>query len=232
MRRLIAFSLIATVFLAIGCKKDEPTPPSTDRTLLHIVSVVPNDTFDLTFDYYNADDVVIKDFVYGRNFPIVGYADMLASGTPDAYGNGKLYLSASRQPFIDIKPDTLMPPRDLILEKDQKSTVCIADSAGLMRFLKIKDEFDFATDTTNAVRFINLSNNQAIASLTSTNGNIAISNVAFWTNTAFSNFPHGQYDLELKDSNGTVLSSIGMWLGGRTAYTFFAVGNTLGYFTN
>ncbi len=232
MRRLIAFSLIAAVFLAIGCKKDQPTPPSTDRTLLHIVSVVPNDTFNVTFDYYNADDVVIKDFVFGRNFPIVGYADMLASGQPDAYGNGKLYLSASKQPFLNEKPDTVMPPRDLILEKDQKSTVCIADSAGLIRFLKTKDEFSFPNDTTNAVRFINLSNTQATASLSSSNGNIAISNIPFWTNSAYSNFPHGQYDMSLKDSNGAVLSTISLWISGNTAYTFFAVGNTLGYFTN
>jgi hypothetical protein len=230
MRRSIALALFAAALLAVGCKKDDPTVEDKGRTFLHVVSAVPNDTFNITFDYWNADDVVIKDFVYRRNFPIVGYADMEAGGTPDEFGNGKLYLSASRQPFIDIAPDTLMPPRDILLTKDEKSTICIADSAGSMRFLKIKDEFDFATDTTTAIRFINLSNTQVTASLASADGSINIANVAFWNSSTYSNAPHGQYTVELRDGSGTVLSSVSLWLGGRTAYSFFAVGNSLDYF--
>jgi hypothetical protein len=152
MKRSIVFALIATALLAIGCKKEDPTPPVKDRTLLHIVSLVSSDTFDLTFDYFNADDVVIDDFVFLRNFPIIGYADLEAGGTPDEFGNGKLYLSASRQRFIDVKPDTLMPPRNIVLTKDEKSTICLGDSAGKLRFLKIKDEFSFPHDTITELR--------------------------------------------------------------------------------
>ena len=232
MRRSIAFGLIAIVSLAVGCKKVDPTTPSNDRTLLHIMSAVNQDTFNLTFDYFNADDVVINDFVFNRNFPIIGYADMLAAGTPDEFGNGKLYLTASRQHFLDVKPDTTMFPRELLLAKDEKSTICLADSASKIRFLKVKDEFSFATDTTTTVRFINLSNSQPNASIVSAGGALAISNIPFWTTSPFTNFPHGQYDIELRDASGTLLSSVSMWLSGRTAYTFFAVGNTLAYFVN
>jgi hypothetical protein len=230
MRRSIALALIATSLLAVGCKKDDPTPPTKDRTYLHIMSAVPSDTFDLTFDYFNADDVVIDDFLYRRNFPIVGYADLEASGTPDEFGNGKLYLSASRQRFLNVKPDTLMPPREIVLAKDEKNTICLADSAGKIRFLKIKDAVEYATDTTTALRFINLSNTQATASLGSTDGRISISNIAFWNNSAYVNLPHGQYDVELRDASGTVINTVSLWLSGRTAYSFFAVANGLDYF--
>jgi hypothetical protein len=233
MRRSIAFFIIATALLAVGCKKDEITTPSNDRSFVHIVSAVWQDTMDLTLNYYNADDVVIKDFVFGRNYPFVGYADLLAAGTPDEFGNGKLYMGATRQRYINVKIDTLMPPREVVLNKDERSTICIADSMGSMRFLKIKDEaISYATDTTTAVRFINLSNLQATASLGSLDGRISIPNVAFWRNTAHINFPHGQYVMELHDAAGVVLSSTTLWLSGRTAYTFYAVDNQIAYFVN
>ncbi|MEY3443867.1 MAG: hypothetical protein RLZZ519_2148, partial [Bacteroidota bacterium] len=82
MRRLFALTLIATALLAVGCKEDDPTNPERSRSYLHIVDAVAADTFNLTFDYYNVNDVVIKDFVFQRNFPIVGYADMEAGGAP------------------------------------------------------------------------------------------------------------------------------------------------------
>ncbi len=218
--------------MAVGCKKDDPTTPVKDRSFMHVVSVVPNDTFDLTFDYFNSDDVVIDDFIYLRNFPIIGYADLEASGVPDEFGNGKLFLSASKQYYINVKPDTLMPPRDLILAKDEKSTICLGDSMGKLRFLKIKDEFSFGTDTTSAIRFLNLSNGQATASLEATNGALSIPGVAFWSSSQFSNLPHGTYDLELHDAAGALLQTVTVRLNGRTAYSFFAVGNTLDYFVN
>lgn len=230
MRRLFALTLIATTLLAVGCKKDDPTNPDRSRTYLHIVDAVIADTFNLTFDYYNVNDVVIKDFVFHRNFPIVGYADMEAGGTPDEFGNGKLYLTASRQPFLDVAPDTIMAPREVELVKDEKSTIVLADSANSVRFLKIKDEFTFATDTTAGIRFINVSNLHPTATLASADGAIAIPNVAFWDNSDFAYFPHGQYDIELRDSNGGVMMTISLWLSGKTAYSFFVAGNTLGYF--
>lgn len=232
MRRLFALTLIATALLAVGCKKDDPTNPERSRSYLHIVDAVAADTFNLTFDYYNVNDVVIKDFVFQRNFPIVGYADMEAGGAPDEFGNGKMYLTASRQPFIDIAPDTIMDPREMELVKDEKSTMVLADSLGSIRFLKIKDEFSFPTDTTAAIRFVNVSNVHATASLASADGAISVPSIAFWNNSDFINFPHGQYDIELRDANGIVVSTISLWISGRTAYTFYATGNTLGYFLN
>lgn len=232
MRRLFAFTLIATALLAVGCKEDEPTNPERFRSYLHVVDAVVDDTFNLTFDYYNANDVVIKDFVFQRNFPIVGYADMEAGGAPDEFGNGKLYLTASRQQFIDIAPDTIMEPREMELVKDEKSTLVLADSASNIRFLKIKDEFSFPNDTTAAIRFINVSNLHATASLASADGAISVPNIAFWNNSDFINYPHGQYDIELRDANGIVMSTVSLWLSGNTAYSFYVVGNTLSYFLN
>jgi hypothetical protein len=232
MRRFFAFTMIATALFAVGCKKDDPTNPERSRTYLHIVDAVLADTFNLTFDYYNANDVVIKDFVFQRNFPIVGYADMEAGGTPDEFGNGKLYLTASRQPFIDIAPDTVMEPREMVLAKDEKSTLVLADSASSVRFLKMTDEFSFPNDTTAAIRFINVSNLHATASLVSADGAISVPNVGFWDNSDFINFPHGQYDIELRDANGGTVSTISLWISGQAAYSFYVAGNTLGYFLN
>lgn len=233
MRRLIAFALTATALLLVGCKKDDPTPPEKSRTYLHIVDAVAADTFNLTFDYYNGDDVVIKDFVFQRNFPIVGYADMEAGGTPDEYGNGKLFLTVSRQRFIDIAPDTLMTPKEIELLKDEKNTVVIADSMGSVRFMKINDDgLNYPSDTSAAVRFIHVSNAHATASLVSADGAISISNVGFWNHSDFAYFPHGQYVVELRDGNGGSVTSVSLWLGGRASYSFYAVGNFLGYFNN
>jgi hypothetical protein len=233
MRRLFAFALVATALLTAGCKEDDPTTPEKGRTYLHIVDAVVADTFDLTFDYFNGDDRVISDFVFLRNFPIVGYADIEASGTPDEFGNGKLFLTASRQPFINLPPDTLMPPREIELAKDEKNTLVLADSGGTVRFLKIKDpEITYPSDTSAAVRFINVSNFHATASLGSADGAISIPNINFWNHSSFVYFPHGQYDLELRDANGAVLMTIPLWLGGRNAYSFFAVDNSMAYFNN
>ena len=232
MRRLLIFALFATTLLAVGCKKDEPVAPDRPRTFLHILSAVPADTFDLTLDYYNSDDVVIKDFVFGRNFPIVGYADLEASGTPDEFGNGKLYSMLSYQPFLNAPADTLMAPKTLVLETDDKSTICFGDSMGTITYLKVKDSYSFPDGTQAAIRFINLSNGNATASLTEVNSGISIPNVNHWSASDFVNFQDGQYELQFTDANGTAHGSINMWIGGGTAYTFYAVGNTLGYFIN
>lgn len=232
MRRLLIFALFATTLLALGCKKDDPVDPDRPRTLLHIVSAVPTDTFDLTLDYFNADDVVIKDFVFRRNFPIVGYADLEASGTPDEFGNGKLYATLSHQPFLNVKADTLLQPTAIVLEKDEKSTLCFADSMGAIKILKLKDEYSIPNDTTVAIRFINFSNANATASLGEINGAVSIPNVNYWSGSQFMYFSHGQYEVQFLDANGTPGGSVNMWFGGGTAYTFYAVGNTLGYFIN
>lgn len=231
MRRLFAFSLIGITLLMAGCKDDDLKPLDRGRTNLHIVGAV-QDSFDLTFDYYNGDDVVIKDFYFNRNFPLIGYADMEAGGTPDEFGNGKLYLMASKQPFINIAADTLMDPREIELLKDEKSTVVLADSVGSLRFLKIKDQIEFPTDTSAAVRFINVSNNYPTATLASVDGAVSIGNISFWNASDFIYVHHGQYVVELRDSNGAVVTSINLWLGGRSAYTFFTAGNALAYFNN
>lgn len=232
MRRLLIFALFATTLLAAGCKKDDPVAPDRPRTFLHVLSAIQADTFDLTLDYFNADDVVIKDFVFGRNFPIVGYADLEASGTPDEFGNGKLFSMLSSQPFLNVAADTLMSPKAIVLEADEKSTICYGDSLGTITYLKLKDTYSFPDDVTTSVRFINLSNANATASLGELNGAISIPNVNHWSASDFVNFSHGQYELQFIDANGAPGASINMWLSGNTAYTFYAVGNTLGYFIN
>lgn len=231
MRRLFAFSMIGITLLMAGCKDDDLTPIDRGRTNLHIVGAV-QDSFNLTFDYFNGDDVVIKDFYFNRNFPLVGYADMEAGGTPDEFGNGKLFLMASKQPFINVTADTLMEPREIELMKDERSTLVLADSLGSMRFLKILDQINYPTDTSAAVRFVNVSNNYSTASLTSLDGAVGISNVSFWNASDFTYVRHGQYLLELRDSNGAVVTSMSLWLGGRSAYSFFTAGNALAYFNN
>jgi hypothetical protein len=230
MRKLLVFALFATTLLALGCKKDDTVTPVRERSYLHILSALPADSFDLKLDYYNSNDVVIKDFVFGRNFPIAGYADLEASDTPDEFGNGKLYVLLSNQRFIDRPVDTVMPPKVTSLVPDEKSTICFADSMGTVNFLKIKDEYSIPNDTTFAVRFINLSNAHPTASLGSSNAVINIGGVAFWTNSEFQYFPHGQYDVQLIDANGAVVGTVSQWLGGGSAYTFYAAGNTLGFF--
>ncbi len=233
MKRLLIFALFATTLLAVGCKKDDPVNnEDRPRTFLHVLSAIQADTFDLTLDYFNSDDVVIKDFVYGRNFPIVGYADLEASGTPDEFDNGKLYAMLSYQPFLNMDADTLMEPRAIVLEADEKSTICYGDSLGTITYLKVKDEYSFPNDTTAAVRFINLSNGNATASLGSVSGAVSIPNVNFWSESQFMNFSHGQYQLQFLDANGAAGGSVSLWLAGGTAYTFYAVGNSLAYFIN
>lgn len=82
------------------------------------------------------------------------------------------------------------------------------------------------------MRFINVSNLHTTATLGSADGAINVANVAFWNNSDFVYYPHGQYDVELRDSNGSVVMTLSLWLSGNTAYSFYVAGNTLGYFIN
>lgn len=223
MTKYSAFVLAALLIFA-GCKEDEPVTPDRGRTFQHILNAAEIPTFDITFDYFNADDVVISGFNYKRNFPLVGYADMEAGGTPDDFGNGKLFLSASRQQFIDIAPDTVMEPMDIVLNRDEKSTIALTDSFGELIFIKYEDVFSFPSDTTAMVRFINLASGMPTASLESQNGNVNISGVAFMANSDFMAVPNGQHVVELKDTAGAVIGSQNLWIGGGTAYTFYLSG--------
>lgn len=225
MRAYTAVFLLAILCFA-GCKEKDPevVPPVRERSYLHIVGGAEVPSFDVTFDYYNADNKVIQDFYYQRNFPIEGYADLQAGGFEvDEFGNGQLWLTVSRQDFANQAPDTLGGPEAILLNPDEKSTLCFADSAGTVKIIKVLDEYSFPDGVTAALRFINLSPNVPIASLTF-NGGSEISSVAQFTASGFSTLGDDQMLVEAKDGNGNVLSSVNMWVGGGVAHTFYISG--------
>ncbi|MEM0999007.1 MAG: DUF4397 domain-containing protein [Bacteroidota bacterium] len=229
MRAYTAVFLLAMIILA-GCN-DEPEdviPPVRERSFLHIVGGAETASFDITFDYFNADNKVIEDFFYQRNFPLEGYADLQAAGnTVDTFGNGQLFLTATRQPFANEAPDTIAGPQAVTLMPNEKSTLAFADSAGTLKMLKFTDEYSFPDGATSAIRFINLSPNFPIASLSlSVNGNTVaeIANVNALSASNFINVGDDQILVEAKDGNGNLLSSINMWIGGGVAHTFYLSG--------
>ena len=223
------------MLLFFGCKEEEPVQPDRGRSYLHLLGAVEADSFRVTLDYWNADDVVINDYNYLRNFPLRGYADLEAGGTPDEFGNGKLYVTLSKQIFANVTPDTLMDPKELVLNRDEKATLCLVDSFGEYTILKIKDELG-QPDADNAqIRFINLSSAHATASLTTDNADFTIGSVPFMQASPFQAVADGQYNLEVRDANGTVVQSLPLFVNGYTSYTFFVSGTTsqrLAYFTH
>lgn len=220
--------LLATTVLGTGCKEEGPVPVDRQRSYLHILGGAAVDTFDITFDYYNADNVVIKNFYYQRNFPIQGYADLQATRQPDEFGNGKMWMLAQRQPFANVAPDTILGPEELFLTPDEQATLCFADSMGTLVTLKIADNVSFPNDTTAMVRFINLGPETGSAGLTTVDGSLNNMGVGFLQYTDFLPVNRGSRTFEVRDSANAVVSSAGYWLYGRKAYTFYLSGNGSG----
>ena len=228
MKRLTLLSAILMLF-AFGCKEKDPIVPDRGRSLVHILGGMEEDSIRVTFDYFNADDVVIDNFYHHRNFPMVGYADLEAGGIPDEFGNGKLYLSLSRKPFANIAADTIMQAREFVLAKDARTTVCFVDSFGSGTYVKF-DDAPGATDANNSqVRFINLASSLSTATLTTTTNAVNIGGVGFMTASPFVSMPSGWHDFELKNASGAVLQTVTFNVSPYSTFTFYVSGtNTIG----
>lgn len=223
MKRLPIIALAALLF-TFGCKEKDPVKPDRGRSFLHILGAVDSDSMRVTLDYYNANDVVIDDFYYHRNFPIRGYADLEAGGKPDEFGNGKLLVSLNTQPFANIVEDTLMAPRAIELVRDEKATICFVDSFGTPILLKVKDTPGLADADNAQVRFMNLSSAQGAVSLTTSGGAFNISGITFLGNSEFQAVPDGQYDVQVRDAGGNVIATLPLFINGYTTYTFYVSG--------
>ena len=224
--RLYTAVLLLAILTFVGCKKDPDavTPPERKPSFLHILGGASTPNFDVTFDYWNADNQVIEGFYYQRNFPIQGYADMQAAGhQQDEFGNGKLEIILSRQPFVNQTPDTILPPTEIVLNPDEKSTICFADSFGTMVLRKFKDDYSITDGTISLIRFINLSptTDTDVASLSTTDNSLTISNVRFLENSDFMSLGAGTYTLEAKDNGGNTIVSQTMDIPGGGAFTFY-----------
>ena len=224
----IVLLLLATTVLGTGCKEDPPVNVDRERSFLHILGGAAVDTFDITFDYYNADNVVISNFYYMRNFPIQGYADLQATRPEDEFGNGKNWMTAHRQPFANVAPDTVLGPEELFLAPNEQATLCFADSLGKLVTLKISDNISFPNDTSAMVRFINLAPETSMAGLSTADGSLNNLGVGFLQYTDFLPVNPGARTVEVRDSSNAIVSSAGYWLNGRKAYTFYLSGNGSG----
>ena len=223
MRTFQILAVLALVFL-FSCKKPDDTPVRGTSNL-HILGAAENkDTFNLNFDYFNVDNVVIANFYNRRNWPMTGYAPLEEGGTPDKYGNGRIYLVGIKPSyFVNQTPDTVLFPRAIELVKDEKSTLCIADSAGFLAVVKFKDVY-FTPDTGFAqIRLINLDETVTIGSISSTNGVITTASIRFLEATPFISVPPGTYDFVLK--NDTLITTIGTLNGvhipEKAVYSFY-----------
>lgn len=220
--RLISAFLLLSLLLAFGCKDDDTVTPVRERSYLHILgAAAPSDTFNITFDYYNADDIVINGFFYKRNFPIGGYADMMAAGTPDEFGNGKLLLTITKNNFINATPDTLLQPSEIVLGAEEKATLVIADSLGSMRSRKYLDVYTNNADAN--IRFLNLDASVASATFRASNGAWAVNAAPFLGSGDFIQVPVGVYDIEVvNDDTGNVIATVSSYsLSNWGAYTFY-----------
>jgi hypothetical protein len=209
-----ALFLSALLFLALtsvltGCDKDKDLPPPVlERSYVHIQSVTEMvDSFDITFDYWNVDDVVISNFFWNRNWPMAGYANLLEGGQPDEFGNGQLYVTATRQPFFGGAIDTLAGPITIVLDPADRQSIYVGDSAGKAFFLVLQDEFTTSAGTT-ALRFVNLRSNTPVATLRSVGGAITLPATNFGAASTFTNVPSGVYDFEAVDAGGSVVATI------------------------
>lgn len=220
--------ILATTLFSTGCKDDEPVPVDRQRSYLHILGGAAVSDFDITFDYYNADNVVIEDFSYKRNFPIQGYADLQATREPDEFGNGKMYMTTTRQAFVNTPIDTVSPPKELFLVPDEQATLCFADSFGTLVTIKIVDNIEFPNDTTAMVRFINLAPETGTAGLSTTDGSLNNTGLGFLQYTDFLPVNEGVQIFEVLDSSNTVINSNAYYLYGRKGYTFYLSGNGAG----
>lgn len=233
--KLSAFLLLLA--LVAGCAKDPDFPPPTfDNTYLHIIGGANSvDSFAVVFDYWNADDVVIGKFWHNKNWPSMGYADLTAGGTPDEYGNGKLYLHTIKynSPSVGMN-DTLVNHHEVVMGAEEKSTLCFVDSGAGMVVVKFLDQItDPAAGMVN-VRFINLLQTVDNASL-SDGGSFNVNGIAFRNASGFVQVPAGTYTLNaVNDASGMTLSTVNnLLLYERGTYTFYLTGNAvLSYFTH
>lgn len=219
--------LLASTVLTSCDNNEDPVAIDRQRSFLHILGAANVDTFNVKFDYFNVEDVVISNFYYRRNWPIQGYADLQAGGVPDNFGNGKLFISGTRQAFANSPIDTVLQPKDIILNADEQATLCIADSMGTLVTLKITDNITFPSDTTALVRFINLASEQASSSLADQNGAFNQSGVGFLQHTDFQPMPFGSAVFDVSDTSG-VTSSLSFYLSPRKAYSIYLSGNGQG----
>lgn len=227
--RPAAILLILLALSLVGCKEEDPVEVNRARSYLHIASAADGDPFDITFDYYNADNVVIDDFFYRRNFPNVGYANLEATDALDEYGNGALWLSLSRQPFANDPPDTILAPTEMMLVGEEKASLFLVDSLGTMTLLKLTDNYSFLdTDTFAKVRFINLASEVDDAGFESLDGAVSQAGVGFLQNTDFVNASPFAQDFEIKDAAGSVIANQNIYLYPRAAYTVFLGGSGTG----
>ncbi len=227
--RPAAILLILLAFSLVGCKEEGPVDVDRARSYLHIANAADGDPFDVTFDYYNANNVVIDDFTYRRNFPNVGYANLEATDVLDDFGNGALKLSLARMPFANDPPDTILPPMEMQLVADEQASLFFVDSLGTMTTLKLIDNYAFADgDNFAKVRFINLASEVDDAGFESVDGNITQSGIAFLQNTEFMNIPPLGHDFEIKDAGGSVIATQNIYLYARSAYTVFLGGSGTG----
>lgn len=228
---LLLFLLTLTL---AGCKEEPPVEVNRARSYLHIISGADVDPFDVTFNYYNADNIVIDDFFFRRNFPNVGYANLEATDDLDEFGNGEMSLTLSRQIFANEDPDSLLPTEVLVLNPDEQATLCFADSMGTMVTLKIADNYTFADGDNQAkVRFINLASAIDDANLTTATTALNLNGVGFLQFTDFESIDPLYQDFEIRDAGGTLLDGQQVYLYPRTAYTVILGGNgngTLGWF--
>lgn len=222
MRLFTAF-LLASMFLAFGCKEPQNDPPVRERSYLHILGASsPGGEYNITFDFYNADDIVIEDFFYKRNFPISGYADMLAAGIPDEFGNGKLFLTTTQNNIINAVPDTLVQPTEIVLPANEESTIAFADSFGTQVMRMYSDVWDEAS-TDAKVRFLNLNADAPSVSINATSGAFSFTGISFLDDGSFQYVPPGTYDIQfVNDDTGGIIGTISNYsLTSWGAFTFY-----------
>jgi len=225
--RLAVLSLSLAVFLGfVGCDKEEdPTPPDWQRSYLHILGAAPAlDSMNIVFDYYNADDVVISGFFYKRNWPISGYADLQAGGTPDDFGNNRLFISVEEQDFVNGPNIVQAGPKAIVLAPDERSTICIADSAGQMVITKYQDNAPDMSSGVANLRFINLNDGQPLAGIQETNGGFSIANIEFLAASDYVQVAPGTYTVEVTDDAGGVIGTTNAFLTQGVNHTFYLSG--------
>ncbi len=221
--------LLGLLLLLTGtaCKnKNNFVDPDRKRSFLHVVNGADDSpTFDISINYFNVNNLVIADFFYNRNWPISGYADLEEGGEADEFGHGKLWITA----LIDtnsstIPDDTVMMPREIKLEADQKSTLCFADSSGKLVIVKFEDEFTAPDDTFALLRFINLKQDVPAATLKSGDGVIQLQDISSFAASTYMAVPRGNYSIEVNDGSTVLFTDPDVDILEGQVYTFYLSG--------
>ena len=232
MRIQPVFLLFLLVIVLVGCKEEDPIDMLDSRSYLHVLGGASIADFDVVFDYYGGDNVVITDFSYHRNFPIEGYASLQATRTPDVYGNGKMWLSAIRSPFSNLPPDTLLQPEELELVAEEKATLCFADSLGHLVTVKMVDSLTILDSSKAYVRFVNLAADQVWAHFYLADSSYSQDSVGFLQYTDFVPVPSGYQTFEVSHSSSTVMNSLSATLYESRFYTYYLSGSGSGNLNN